>query len=697
MIQVLSICGFTAFSAHNGKSALEKIKAQHFDLVLLKDELPDMNGLELLKIQRETYAPTQLPIIMIADQSGTGDEVHALAAGANDYVLKSVDFSELLTRIRTQLSRKHTKEALYESEKQYSPTIQHTNDGLWDWDLTIDRIYFSPSWKAMLGWEENEINDSPDEWFSRLHPDDVDRVRAHIDEYLKGRISHYESEYRMQHRDGGYLWMLARGLAVRDENGKAYRMAGFQTDIAGNKVVDVLTALPNRVLFMDRLKQSFERIKRQKDRTFALLSLDLDCSKHTNGSLDHMILDQLLVAIAERLSTALRTSDTISRFGGNHKGERIGEALFTILLEDISSALDAVRVAKRILGDLAKPLAVGEQTVYPTASIGIANYSQVYQDPEELVRNADIAMKKAKAAGQGRYEIFDPKIRAETSARLKLENELNRAIERKEFENYYQPVVSLNSGMICGFEALVRWNNPARGLVQPNEFIPVAEEIGLIVPMSWWILETACKQMQLWQARFKHDAPLMISVNLSARQLLQFDLIQRCNSILSEANLCPSCLNIEVTESAIMSNPEPVIDSMHKIKELGIEITLDDFGTGHSSLSYLRQCPFDSVKIDYSLAARVKEDNEIVRAILTLAQNLGMRVITEGVETSEQAKILQALRCEFAQGYYFSTPINAQEATDLLASKRSWPASPNAISGKKLLLIDNKHIGSNIA
>ncbi len=697
MIQILSICGFTAFSARNGQNALEKVNAQRFDLVLLKGETPEINGLEILKILRETYTPFQLPIIIIADEPGIDDEVHALAAGANDYVSTSADFSELLTRIRTQLSRKHAKEALYESEKQYSPTILHTNDGLWDWDLTIDRIYFSPRWKAMLGWEENEISDSPDEWFSRLHPDDVDRVRAHIDEYLKGRISHYESEYRMLHRDGGYLWMLGRGLAVRDENGKAYRMAGFQTDIAGSKVVDVLTALPNRILFMDRLKQSFERIKRQKDRTFALLSLDLDCFKHTNGSLDHMTRDQILVAIAGRLSTVLRTSDTISRFGRSHKVERIGEALFTILLEDISSALDAARVAKRILGDLAKPLVVGEQTVFPAASIGIAIYSQTYQDPEELVRDADIAMSRAKAAGKGRYEIFDPKIRAETSARLKLENELNRAIERKEFENYYQPIISLNLGMVCGFEALVRWNNPARGLIQPSEFIPVAEEIGLIVPMSWWILETACKQMHLWQAHFKHDPPLMISVNLSARHLLQFDLIQRCSSILSEANLSPSSLNIEVTESAIMSNPEPVIDSMHKLKELGIEITLDDFGTGHSSLSYLRQCPFDSVKIDYSLAARVKEDNEMVRAILTLGRNLGMQVITEGVEASEQVKILQALRCEFAQGYYFSPPINAQEATDLLASKRRWPASPEATSSKKLPSTENQHIDSNIA
>jgi predicted signal transduction protein with EAL and GGDEF domain len=375
------------------------------------------------------------------------------------------------------------------------------------------------------------------------------------------------------------------------------------------------------------------------------------------------------------LESTVRSSDSIARFGRNHTIARLGGDEFTILLEDISSALDATRVAERIANDLATPFVVGGQELFPTASIGIAIHNSSYQNPEELLRDADTAMYSAKAIGKGHYEIFNANMRANMVARLQLETELRRAIERKEFENYYQVIVSLKTGKIWGFEALVRWRHATRGMPLPNEFIPVAEETGLIVPLDQGVLETACQQMGIWQARFMDDPPLLISVNLSARRFLQSDLLQQCRAVLYETQLSHNSLNLEVTESAMMSNPEAAIDLMHQLKSLGIKIALDDFGTGYSSLSYLHRFPLDTLKIDRSFVSRMMEDDAMIHTILTLGRDLGLKVVAEGVETIEQVTKLQELGCEFAQGYYFSVPINAQEATDLLAAEQHWPAS----------------------
>jgi diguanylate cyclase (GGDEF)-like protein/PAS domain S-box-containing protein len=675
MLRRLSRRGFNASLAGNGREALDWINAHRVDLVLLDIEMPDMNGIEVLKILRQQYTPAQLPIIMVTGKAGSDDVVAALAAGANDYVTKPLDFPVVLARIHTQLSRKHAEEALRESEERYALAARGANDGLWDWNLITNKTYFSPRWKSMLGWEEHEISEDPDEWFRRIHPDDVDRVRSDIAAHLEEQTPHYEDEYRVLHRDGNYLWMLGRGIAVRNGNGKAYRMAGSQTDITRGKVVDVLTGLPNRVLFMDRLSRSFERARRRKDKTLALIFLDLDSFKLINDSLGHLIGDQLLVAIAGRLEATVRSSDSVARFGKNHTIARLGGDEFTILLEDISSTLDVTRVAERIASDLAIPFVIGGQELFPTASIGIAMHNPSYQNPEELLRDADIAMYSAKALGKGRYEIFDANMRANTIARLQLETELRRGIERKEFENYYQVIVSLKTGKIWGFEALIRWKHATRGIVAPAEFIPVAEETGLIVPIGQWVLESACQQMRIWQARYVNDPPLLISVNLSARHFLQSDLVQQCRAVLCETQLSNSSLNLEVTESAMIPDPETAIELMYQLKSLGIKISLDDFGTGYSSLSYLHRFPLDSLKIDRSFISRIMEDDEIVRTILTLGRNLGLRVIAEGVETAAQVAKLCELGCEYAQGFYFSVPVTAQEATDLLAEERHWVQS----------------------
>ncbi|MEJ2246972.1 MAG: EAL domain-containing protein [Acidobacteriota bacterium] len=674
-VRGLSREGFRVSSVENGRSALKWIDKNRVDLILLSLEMPNQNGFTALRVLRERYDPARLPIIVVTDKTGSKNAVNALNAGANDYFTKSVDFAILLARIQAQLSRKHAEEALRESEARYALAALGANDGLWDWNFTTNEIYFSPRWKSMLGWEENEIENKPDEWFRRIHPDDADRVRADIAAHLKEQTQHYEGEYRIQHRDGHYLWMLGRGIAIRGDNGKACRMAGSQTDITQGKVVDVLTGLPNRVLFMDRLGRSFRRAKRSKNKSFALIFLDLDSFKLINDSLGHLIGDQMLVTIAGRLETTVRSCDTISRLGQNHTVARLGGDEFTILLEDVSSSDEAIRVAERISNELSEPFIVNNQELIPTASIGIAMYNQGYQTPDELLRDADTAMYSAKALGKGRYEIFDSNMRANTVARLQMEGEMRRGMEEQEFEVYYQAVVSLQTEKILGFEALVRWNHSNRGMIPTNEFVLVAEETGLDVSLGQWVFETACQQARIWQTRFTETDPLSIHINLSARHFLQPDLIQRCRSVLIKTQLSHSSLVLELNENAMMSDPETAINAMRQLKSLGVKLALDDFGTGYSSLSYLHRFPLDSLKIDRSFVARMMEDDEIVHTIITLGRNLGIQVIAEGVETVEQLEKLRqmGMGCEYAQGYIFSIPVKASEATDMLTAKQFIP------------------------
>lgn len=429
---------------------------------------------------------------------------------------------------------------------------------------------------------------------------------------------------------------------------------------------DKLTGLPNRALFMDRLEHAIERTKRREDYLFAVLFLDLDRFKVVNDSLGHMVGDQLLLAIASRIKACLRSSDTVARLGGDE---------FTILLEDINDVSDAKRLANRIQEELMLPFNLSGHEVFTTASIGIALSATGYDLPEQLLRDADTALYRAKARGKACYEVFDKAMHACAIALLQLENDLWRAIERQEFRIHYQPIISLKSGKINGFEALVRWQHPDRGLIYPIEFIPMAEETGLIIPIGWWVLREACRQIHLWQEQFPASPPLTISVNISSKQFSQHDLSAQIEQMLQEINLDPRTLKLELTESAIMANAESANVMLSQLRHLGVQLYMDDFGTGYSSLSYLHRFPIDTLKIDRSFVSRRSvddENSEIVRTIITLAHNLRIHVSAEGVETTEQLDLLRALKCEYAQGYFFSKPLDGEAASALIAAELKW-------------------------
>ncbi|HMS42097.1 MAG TPA: EAL domain-containing protein, partial [Pyrinomonadaceae bacterium] len=533
-------------------------------------------------------------------------------------------------------------------------------------------------------------------WQTVVHPNDLPECIENWTYALKTG-NDYETEFRLLRRDGEYRWHLARASAGRDAQGNIVKWFGTNTDIHNQKLAesklnhyarhDALTNLPNRVEFMSRLKDTIDRSFGNGWSRFAVLFLDLDRFKVINDSLGHDIGDKLLIAIAERLKSCVRPGDIVARLGGDE---------FTILLHRTGEIGDVEKIADRLQKRLSEPFQLGSYEVFTSVSIGIILSDGEHRQPEDYLRDADSAMYRAKDAGKARYEIFDREMHVRNMNLLRIETDLRHALERHEFEVNYQPIVSLRTGKVVEFEALLRWRHPEYGLVAPNEFISVAEETGLIIPIGRWILEEACRQTVEWQKRFPAFKSVPISVNLSAKQLMHPNLTTQVREILFKTSLKAKCLQLEVTESTVMEHHETAQQVLNELHDIGAHISTDDFGTGYSSLSYLHRFPFDRLKIDRSFINRMDSNEKceaIVRTLLLLGQNLNLEIVAEGIETEKQLRQLQNLGCDYGQGYLFSKPVSAMKAEKLLQNGiENFPAEDSFVFGGNRELIEIRDI-----
>jgi PAS domain S-box-containing protein len=568
------------------------------------------------------------------------------------------------------------------SEERFRIAAASAGDVIYEWETGGDAVRWFGDIDGLLGHAPGGFPRTHAAWAAALHPDDRDRVTAALRRHTDGGEP-YAVEYRIARRDGRWLYWTDRGSAVRDAAGKALRLIGAISDITARKEAedrlrhdslhDALTGLPNRALFRERVERCIHRSRFDSTFKFAVLFLDLDRFKVVNDSLGHAAGDMLLTTVASRLQHGVRAADCVA--AGRHPGEgpggntvaRMGGDEFTLLLENVSGDA-AVRVAERLLRELTLPIDFGGHEIFTGGSIGVVPDGSGYASAKDLLRDADVAMYHAKSAGRGTYAVFNGSMHQAAVNRLRLESELRRALERRELLLYYQPIVSLSTREVLGFEALIRWRRDGR-LISPGEFIPVAEDTGLIVPIGHWALREACRQLHAWRGRFAHLPELFVSVNLSRKQLADRGIAGKIRDAIADADVPPASVKLEITESALMEDADAALPLLAQIQSLGVKLQMDDFGTGYSSLGCLHRFPLHGLKIDRSFVATTSARRDyaaVIQAIITLARNLGIDVVAEGIETAEQVALLQALDCEFGQGYYFSRPVPPEEAQAML-------------------------------
>jgi diguanylate cyclase (GGDEF)-like protein/PAS domain S-box-containing protein len=649
--------------------ALAAIHRRDHDLYLIDYRLGERTGLEL--IAEAWKSEPSAPVVVLTGQDEYEVDLQATELGVTDYLVKGmIDGPSLERTIRYALRQHQIMTDLRRSEERYAVAVRATNDGIWDWELATERMHFSDRWKTLIGYPDFASQPTADAWFALVHPDDVERLREEIESHLAGASAHFESEHRIRHADGGWRWVLTRGLTTRDESGAAIRITGSLSDVterhdAEQRLIhdalhDSLTGLPNRALFMDRLTQCLGHLKRDPAFGCAVLYLDIDRFKLVNDSLDHAAGDRLLVALARRVEQVLRPGDTLARLGGDE---------FAILLDGVSGVEHAVKIAERAAQAIGEPMHFERREMSIVASIGIAQSSDGMPSPEELLRNADIAMYDAKEHGGGRCEVFDTSMHQRVLDRVSLETRLRQAIDQGRLRTFFQPIVDLRSGTLHGLEALSRWPS-GEPEIPPCDFIPVAEETGLVGPLGALVLRRACEALSRWRRAGLVALPVTISVNVSIRQITDMSFVDEVRAALEHSELPAANLVLEITESTLIKNPELVSVVLAELIALGVAVQLDDFGTGYSSLTVLHDFPGDTLKIDREFVDTMVERPEseaIVRSIVGLAHNLGLRVIAEGIENSEQEQALSGLGCELGQGFYFAPPVAVDELEERLA------------------------------
>ncbi len=661
--------GFDVLHVGTLDEALAALDEGDFDVVLLDLHVPDSQGIETF--HRAHAAAPEVPIVVQSGMELASVALEAVGSGAQDYLLKRTLEPELVRRaLRYAVERSALQRELRESQERYERALEGAQDGIWDWHVDDQTLHVSPRWCELLGIPTDRSISTPQDWWMRVHPDDIEPLLAAVREHIAGTTEALTQEHRVRDERGTWRWMMARGKADR-RNGQL-RIAGSLSDITAQRAAadlllhealhDQLTGLPNRSLLLDRVEQAIRRGQRRDGPRFAVLFLDLDRFKIVNDSLGHLVGDQLLVSVAERLRLCVRPDDTVARLGGDE---------FAVLLEAVDQD-DATQIAGRIATALATPLQVQGREVFTSASIGICMGTTEYYRPEDLIRDADTAMYKAKRLGKSRFEVFDDQLHRWAMARLELETGLRRAVDREEFRVHYQPIVALDTGQLVGFEALVRWQRPGQGLLSPCTFIEEAEETGVINAIGASVLTEAT---HFFAQLPELGPPLTLSVNVSSRQLRQPDFVQQVERALALSGLAGEQLALELTETALIENADGAATMLQELRDRGVRIHLDDFGAGYSSLSYLHRFPIDQLKIDRSFVMRMGgdgQDPEFVSTMLALADSLGMATVAEGIETDLQRQLLCDMGARYGQGYFFARPLTPEDAENLVRSRKKW-------------------------
>ncbi len=669
--QQLTIQNYDVILAEGGHDAIRIIENEPVDLVLLDVMMPDLDGYGVLEVVRKKKSSLDLPIIMATARGESSDIVRALNEGANDYVTKPIDLAVAVARIETHLTVTRMNNNLRVSEERLNLAMKGTSDGLWDWDLETGHIFFSDRWKEILGYGPEDFGNTKEDWFSHVHPDELDNLKSAIDNHLSGKTDNCQLECRMLSKDGNYIWILTRGVAVFNGDGRAVRFAGSITDVTDDKTSDPLTGLPSRIIFSNRLERTINYSQRAKEFNFALVVLQMNAHAKVSASLGPVATEEFLTATAKRIMQLMDSDDFITGISPeNITVSRFEAAEYALLLEFAETPAVVSRLAEELKNILSQPFSINGQEVYSTVSMGIAHGSDRYQNQEDVLRDAGIALERAKTGAPGTVQIFDAEMHQLALDRLHMEADLRRAISKNELVLHCQPVVRVENGNICGFEALARWNNADRGMVSPVVFIPLAEQLGIIDEIDDWIMRAACHfQKELIE---KGLPSIDVAVNLSVRELQHTDLETRVDKLIRDTGIDPKCVEMEVTESIFMQEIEQTVTLLERLSKKGIRFSIDDFGTGYSSLAYLRRLPVSVLKVDKSFISDTETGNDarsIVSSIINMAHSLDLEVIAEGIEDDEQREFIQSENCDRAQGYFYGKPLSTGEFEDLLRTQ----------------------------
>ena len=699
----LGQAGFDVVEAADGLEALDVLQERRPDIILLDVEMPKLDGFGTCTRVRALPQFETVPILMVTGLDDTTSIDRAYAAGATDFATKPINWSILSHRLRYMLRSSEVVHKLATSQATLTNAQRIARLGNWEWELESNTMSWSDEVYRIIGLEPGAATPSVDTFLERVTSDQRDRIRTWFANASKtGQPANLTHLIFLP--DGSERSVHHEAETIVDTAGKTTHLQGTLQDIterqrAEDKIhqlayFDSLTSLPNRESFKERLRQKVARATHHAN-PFATLFIDLDDFKRINDTLGHAVGDLLLKAVAERLVGGVRTSDAVTRFADGHGEElvaRLGGDEFTILVSDLQNSEDAAAVARRILAMLSKPFTLAGHEVFITPSIGIAVFPQDGEDAETLLKNADTAMYSAKRAGKNLYQFYDVSMNATALKRLTLDTHLRKALDQGEFVLHYQPQMDLVNGSIDAVEALLRWHNPELGMVSPAEFIPLAEENGLIIPIGEWVLRTACAQAKAWR---EDGLPLSrVAVNISALQFAQTDFIALIAQILQDTGLEPNGLELEITETLLAMDVERTVHTLSVLKDMGLQLSIDDFGTGYSSLSYLKRFPIDRLKIDQSFVRDIVSDPDdaaIAMAVIGLASSMNLGVVAEGVETEAQLQFLKDKRCHEVQGYYLSRPLPPDELVSLLRQQGGLPLGQRneASTQQTVLLVDH--------